>query len=260
MNLTVAALAVVSAIHIQAAVEPSTSRSVTCHETDIIAVNTQVGYATLLRFNQPIAGAFWGDADRWTLDKQANLILLRPSVKGSKTDVHVVLTGGDVCSFTASEVSNDKGQNADIKLRIAAPNDKAEKPVFYSADEVEAIKRSAVEAQQALETEKAAERKRITEEKEAARTAQEASLQHKYRYEQTAKLSSVFGVRSIYRDDKFTYIEATPQEAPALYEIKDGKPSLIQYEFRDGKYIVPKLLNQGYLKVGKCKLDFAWEG
>ena len=61
---------------------------------------------------------------------------------------------------------------------------------------------------------------------------------------------------AIYHDDRFTYIEANPQEAPSVYEIKDGKPSLIQYEFKDGRYTVPKILDNGYLRVGKSQLKF----
>ena len=48
---------------------------------------------------------------------------------------------------------------------------------------------------------------------------------------------------------------AHPAEAPALYEVKDSKPSLIQFEMRpDGLYFVPKILDTVYLQVGKEKL------
>ena len=51
-----------------------------------------------------------------------------------------------------------------------------------------------------------------------------------------------FKVAAIYRDDKFTYIKANPQETPALYEIKDGKPSLVQFRYINGMYTVDKVL------------------
>jgi hypothetical protein len=44
----------------------------------------------------------------------------------------------------------------------------------------------------------------------------------------------------MYMDAKFTHIQARPDEPPALYELKDGKPDLIQFEFRDGTYSAPK--------------------
>jgi type IV secretion system protein VirB9 len=60
----------------------------------------------------------------------------------------------------------------------------------------------------------------------------------------------------MYHDGKFTYIQAHPQEPPALYEVKDGKPNLVQFEFRNGTYVVSKVLDDGYLAVGKQKLPF----
>jgi type IV secretion system protein VirB9 len=63
-------------------------------------------------------------------------------------------------------------------------------------------------------------------------------------------------VTAIYHDDRFTYIEAKPEEAPSVYEVKDGKASLIQYEFKDGLYTIPKILDDGYLRVGKAELKF----
>ena len=63
----------------------------------------------------------------------------------------------------------------------------------------------------------------------------------------------------MYHDDKFTYIQADPQEAPALYEIKDGKPNLINFELKDGVYTVAKILDNGYLAIGKKKFNFVRE-
>jgi hypothetical protein len=43
---------------------------------------------------------------------------------------------------------------------------------------------------------------------------------------------------------------------PALYEVKDKKPSLINFDFSNGLYIVPKELDSGYLAIGKQKVEF----
>jgi len=68
-----------------------------------------------------------------------------------------------------------------------------------------------------------------------------------------------FLVTAMYHDDKFTYIQASPQETPALYEIKDGQPSLVSYEYRDGVYVAAKVLDRGYLRIGKVKQTFKRE-
>ena len=66
-----------------------------------------------------------------------------------------------------------------------------------------------------------------------------------------------FLISTIYHDDTFTYIKCAAREKPALYEIKDGKPNLINFQLENGVYIVPKILDSGYLAIGKKKLSFA---
>jgi type IV secretion system protein VirB9 len=66
-----------------------------------------------------------------------------------------------------------------------------------------------------------------------------------------------FMVSSIWNDGRFTYIRAHAQELPALYEIKDGKPNLINFDYRDGMFIVSKVIDSGYLAIGKARLHFA---
>ena len=64
------------------------------------------------------------------------------------------------------------------------------------------------------------------------------------------------GLQQIWRDDKFTYLRGQFQETPALYEVKDKKPSLINFDFNAGLYTVPKELDNGYLAIGKQKVEF----
>src|SRR6185503_13965803 len=49
-----------------------------------------------------------------------------------------------------------------------------------------------------------------------------------------------FYVRAMYHDERFTYIQARPEETPALYEVKDGQPDVINFTYRDGVYVVDK--------------------
>ena len=41
-----------------------------------------------------------------------------------------------------------------------------------------------------------------------------------------------------------------------LYEVKDKKPSLINFDFSNGLYVVPKQVDSGYLTIGKRRVDF----
>jgi len=63
-------------------------------------------------------------------------------------------------------------------------------------------------------------------------------------------------VKAIYHDSKFTYIKAEPEETPTLYEIRDGKPNLVNFEYKDGVYIAEKVIDRGYLAIGKSRLLF----
>jgi type IV secretion system protein VirB9 len=39
--------------------------------------------------------------------------------------------------------------------------------------------------------------------------------------------------------------------------VKDGAPNLINFDLRDGVYIAPKIIDKGYLVIGKHRFDFA---
>ena len=85
------------------------------------------------------------------------------------------------------------------------------------------------------------------------------TLQFPYRFKANQK---PFNVSSIYTDGKFTYIRADAAELPALYELVDNWPShvpspnLVNFQVEHGVYIVPKVLESGYLAIGKQKLVF----
>ena len=56
--------------------------------------------------------------------------------------------------------------------------------------------------------------------------------------------TGVFGQWLHYRDPR------TPRA-------KDGKPNLINFDLVNGTYIVPKILDSGYLAIGKKKFTFS---
>jgi type IV secretion system protein VirB9 len=65
-----------------------------------------------------------------------------------------------------------------------------------------------------------------------------------------------FFVTAIFNDDHRTFIQAHTSELPSLYELKDGRPNLVNFEVHDGTYVVPKILDSGYLAVGKKRFTF----
>ena len=85
------------------------------------------------------------------------------------------------------------------------------------------------------------------------RSSYPAELRFGYKFRRGRK---PFFVDAIYHDGRFTYITASPEETPALYELKDGKPNLINFDFQDGAFVVAKVLESGYLAIGQARLTF----
>jgi type IV secretion system protein VirB9 len=83
-----------------------------------------------------------------------------------------------------------------------------------------------------------------------------SSLRFPYHY----KSQEPFVVTAIFHDGTFTYIHSNAREKPAIYEIKDGKPNLINFQLENNCYIVPKVIDRGYLQVGKKKMEFRRRG
>ena len=69
-----------------------------------------------------------------------------------------------------------------------------------------------------------------------------------------------FYIQSIYHDDKFTYIKTNAPEKFSVYEMKDDKPNLVTYDLREGTYIIPKIMDSGYVELGKKKMGFSRKG
>lgn len=247
--------------------DPSTtSRTVQYRNFDIVTVSAELGFTTLIELpkDESILEVSIGDKEFWPCNWTGNLAYIKPAKKGGRTNFNLITASGNVYSFLVSEVSGQQTGHADLKLFIE-PSDAGSiaamkgKPKYVSADAVEGYKKAAEQAQAQLKTEQATAQKDLEREKMELRATYPASIKHDYHFEGGDR--NPFNVTAIYHDDRFTYIEATPQEAPALYEVKDNKPSLIQFEYdaKTGRYSVPKVLDSGYFKVGKQKLTFKRE-
>ena len=66
---------------------------------------------------------------------------------------------------------------------------------------------------------------------------------------------------SIWHDGQSTFIKADARELPALYEVTaGGTPSVVNFQVENGMYVVPKVLDRGYLAIGKEKFEFHTRG
>lgn len=245
--------------------DPNTvSRTVSYHDTDIVPISTEVRFTTLIELpkEESILEVTCGDKEYWPVNWTGNLAYVKPAQPGSRTNLNLITASGNVYSFLATEVSNVAGSHADLKVFVNPVDSTAlvamkDKPRFIPASSVEIYKKQAESAQAQLAAQQVAVKKELARERMEVRADAATAIRHDYKYSSSAQ-KNPFNVTAIYHDDRFTYIEATPNETPAVYEVKDGKPSLIQFEFdqKTGRYTINKILDDGYLRVGKSQLRF----
>src|SRR6202035_2973765 len=126
---------------------------------------------------------------------------------------------------------------------------------YVPAGEVEAYRREVERTRVQSEAEIQAARTQASEELNRFRSDYAAKLHFDFVFDKKTA-AEPFLVSAIYHDDQFTYIRCDAREKPALYELKDGKPNLTNFQVEKGVYIVPKVLDRGYLAVGKKKFTF----
>ena len=236
------------------------SRTVVVHERDIVRVSAQLRETTLIILpkEEKVIEVYCGDKDNWIINGAENFVTVKPAQRGSRTDVHIITDHANAYTLSFSEVSDTPGAVSDLKLFLQLADDGGKirlqsNPVFVSADMAERYKQEAAEAKAKAKAAAEQAQQKAQAEENQFRASYPAKLRFDYVFD---RAKAPFNVSAIYCDDKFTYIRARPQEIPALYEMKDGKPSLINYDFASGLYTVPKILDRGYLAVGKRKLSF----
>ncbi len=212
----------------------------------------------LLPAEEKIATVFGGDTVDWVFDGghvASRFISVKPKLANASTDIHIVSDHGNEYTLQLQEVSSDPDAHFDSKIFIV-PGDEAAKdrlaalPVFVPAAELEKAKQETVAAKAAQTAEMKAQEIKA----ETYRSQYPSSLHFDFSWDQ--KKGRQVGLQQIWRDEKFTYLRGQFQETPALYELKDGKGSLINFDYSAGLYTVPKQLENGYLAIGKQKVEF----
>jgi len=241
--------------------QPGAPRSVTVLESQappVVRAGLLQSTLIVLPAEEKVANVFAGDTVDWVFDGghvASRFISVKPKTAGTSTDIHIVSDHGNEYTLELREMSSDADAHYDSKILIE-PGDKAAKekltqlPVFVPAAELDKAKQDAAAAQAA----QAATLKAEQGKEETYRSQYPGSLHFDYTWDE--RKGKELGLQQIWRDDKFTYLRGHFQETPALYEVKDKKPSLINFDFANGLYTVPKQVDAGYLAIGKQRVDF----
>lgn len=241
-------------------VHPRGARTVIYHSRDLVPIRAKLHYTTLLMLpdGDDVVEATCGDKDVWIVNVRGALVSVKPAKAGAETNLNLVTTSGQVYAFILTEVSNAKDQDPDFTVYLE-PDDPAvaaagrDHPKYVPAQQVEDFRAQAdlarEEARHATDAARTALENGLT----SFRTTYPLGLQFPYRFKADTK---PFYVHAIFHDDHLTFIQAHAAELPSLYELKDGAPSLVNFEVHGGTYVVPKILDGGYLALGKQRLVF----
>jgi len=206
-----------------------------------------------------------GDAEYWHLTGSANVAFLKPLSQKSETNVALVCESGRIYSFLVSEQTDPPH----LIVRIERSEDKktaqpgAHRPAFVARDQVAAYQQLAAQAGEQARAARSDAEDRVQQARQdtltqldAFREAYPRRLKFPYRLDRKAH-EWPFLVSGMWHDGQFTYVRSSAQESPALYEVKDGKPSLVAYDLHeDGLYIARHVLGDGWLKIGKKRVKW----
>ena len=243
---------VVFAVSSTAAFGQESARTVQYHSQDIVPIRAKVKYTTLIELptTEKIMEAATGDKDFWIVDVVGNFCFVHPAKQGIASNLNLITDKGNIYSFTLQDISGSSAE-PDLKV-IVEPADRSAivaasgPPQFVPAAQLEQSKQQVNALQSHVE--------QAVDEYKSSYPAQ---LKFDYVYKAN---QAPFDIQSIYHDDKFTYIKTNAPEKFSVYEMKDGKPNLVTYDLREGTYIIPKVMDDGYVELGKKKMSFARKG
>jgi type IV secretion system protein VirB9 len=226
-------------------------REVTASPRSLIALTTKLRYTTLIVLpdEEEILDIVCGDRDFWIISSTQHIAHVKPAKAGAETNMNIVTASGTVYSFLLRE-----GKSVgvpDLKVYVTPEaTATAAKRKYYPAAQYDALQGELLAAREQVEAERARAHEQIaTFKRQFPRT-----LQFTYTPSETKK---PFFVRAIWHDDAFTYIRADAKELPALYELTDGQPAIVNFQVENGLYVVPKVLDHGYLALGKERFSFS---
>ena len=229
-------------------------REVSASARSLIPLQMRLRYTTMIVLPEgdEILDVVCGDKDFWVISAAQNIAHVKPAKEGASTNLNLVTTSGTVYSFLLSEKNG--GGTPDLKVYVNGdPDAPRATPKYYSAAQVEALQTELTQARAAVD----AANRHATEAVASYQQQYPGRLQFVYG---TLKHDKPFFVRAIWHDGQFTYIKTDARELPALYEMKDGAPALVNFTVEHGTYVVPKVVERGYLSLGKERFSFAQQG
>ena len=227
---------------------PSGVREVQASEHSLIPLQTRLRYTTMIVLPErdEILDVICGDRDFWVISATRNIAHVKPAKAGAETNLNLVTASGAIYSFVLTE----KSAPPDLKVYVDTGQMRpTPAPRLYSAAHVEALEAKLSESRLVVEA--------------AERRAAESEASFRQQYPTTLQFPFIaptygkpFLVRAVWHDGQQTFVKTDAKELPVIYEMVDGKPSLVNFQVVHGTYVVPKVLEHGYLALGKQRFPF----
>lgn len=236
------------------------ARAIVYHARDVVALRAKLHYTTLIVLpeGEDVVEATCGDKEFWIVNVRDHLVSVKPARVGGETNLNVLSTSGRIYAFVLTEVSSAADQSVDLTVYLETDAlegtvGPSTRPKFVPAEQVEDFRAQAEIARNEARRATEAARADLDTSLTAFRLTYPLTIQFPYRFRAEAK---PFYVHAMFHDDHRTFIQSGARELAAVYEFKDGKPSLVNFEVHNGTYVVPKILDDGYLTVGNARLPF----
>ena len=234
---------------VPAVAQDASARTVQYHAQDIVPIHAKLKYTTLVELpaTEKIMEAATGDKDFWVVDIVGNFCFVHPAKAGISSNLNLITDKGNIYSFTLQDVSQSS-ETPDLKV-IVVPADRSSivassgPPQFVPAAQL-------AQSQQQL----AAVESHITQAVDEYKSAYPMQLKFDYTFKAN---EPPFDIQAIYHDDKFTYIKTDAPEKFSVYEMRDGKPNLVTYQLSNETYVIPKVMDSGYVELGKKRMEFS---
>ena len=201
-----------------------------------------------------------GDTTTWAVTGSANVAYLKPGEKAATTNIVLVCQSGNIYSFKVSE-NEEAEPDLVVYIDYAAATIEEEtpgsgKPVLHEPKYVSRMDVAVYqEAARRAEDNARAAWKQAEQRMQSAidqfRSTYPTLIRFEYRLDKKAA-NPPFEIAGMWHDGRFTYVRSHASEAPALYEFRDGKPSLVNYDLQpDGLYIINRVVENGHFQIGK---------
>ena len=212
--------------------------------------NTKLRYTTMIVLpdDEEILDVVCGDRDFWVISATQNIAHVKPAKEGAATNLNLVTASGTVYSFLLTE---GKSAQPDLKVYVTAdpttPRGQAEVLLGHSG-------------QRAPDrADRGARRRRERAASHARKRSRASDSNIRPRCSSPTARPSTRSRSSSGRSGTTASSPTSSRTRASCrrsYELKDGQPSLVNFQVQSGTYVVPKVLERGYLALGKDRFSF----